>query len=243
MLLGCSDANLLLLLEDSGFLGCVWKRFSFLKLHVTPETVFLFFSTLFLSSSSFFAFTSSHKTACHEAHYCNTKKTICLPANGGCDESVLISSPSSVLFFCIWFASLSELCLYCRAPATRGLSCSWINFPSKGKQSRVACGTAWLASRCHSCCWGSSVISEQKCYGRGSIGVGSIQRRELEAGACSDLWWFAALVNDVFANGALAFCPLLAGGYQKVGDECRCSCRDVYLIKRGTRNHWMGSVW
>lgn len=79
MLVGCSDANLMLVLEDSGFLGCVWKRSSFLKLHMAPETVFLFVSTLFLSSSSFLAFTSSHETAWCEAHYSNAKKTVCLP--------------------------------------------------------------------------------------------------------------------------------------------------------------------
>lgn len=63
------------------------------------------------------------------------------------------------------------------------------------------------------------------------------------AGACSDLQWSAASVNHVFANGALSFCPLLADSSQKVGDECRCLGRDMYLIRCGTRNHWTGSVW
>jgi len=61
--------------------------------------------------------------------------------------------------------------------------------------------------------------------------------------AGSDLQRAAASVNHVFANRALSFCPLLAGGSQKVGDECGCLCRSLYLMRCGARNQWMGSVW
>lgn len=74
------------------------------------------------------------------------------------------------------------------------------------------------------------------------IAVGAVQRRS---------WWLVlALVSIglkpqliVFANKALLFCPLCADGSWKVGAECRCLCRDVYLVRCGGRNHYMGSVW
>lgn len=133
MLAGCSDANLMLELDNSGFLGCVWKRSSFLKLHVTPETVFLF-SAIFLGTSPFSAFTSSRQAAWHGAHCRNAKKTIRLPR-----QMVVVVTLCGFLpqgASCL-FASLSGLCLCCRASATEELSCSWVNFPSRGQGAEV----------------------------------------------------------------------------------------------------------
>lgn len=77
------------------------------------------------------------------------------------------------------------------------------------------------------------MISQQKCDRRGPIGAGPVQRREVVAG--SDCRCSAASVHHVFAHGALLFCPLLADSSRKAGDECRCLCRAVYLIRDGTR--------
>lgn len=92
------------------------ERFCFFRMCL--EKIFLLEASqlLRLSSSSSHRFLSAallslllYLAVRHEAHYCNSKKTICLPLQTVVLVNVWISSPSSGLFFCIWFASLRSL--------------------------------------------------------------------------------------------------------------------------------------